>query len=43
MRDFTWQIFTLTGDIDAYLLYRDFTQIRDVKDQVEEIGSESEE
>lgn len=22
MRDFTWQMFEITGDIDAYLLYR---------------------
>ncbi|WAH38552.1 YqzL family protein [Alicyclobacillus dauci] len=22
MRDLTWQMFELTGDIDAYLLYR---------------------
>ncbi|MFB5189956.1 YqzL family protein [Alicyclobacillus fastidiosus] len=22
MRDYTWQMFELTGDIDAYLLYR---------------------
>ncbi|EJY57059.1 hypothetical protein URH17368_0244 [Alicyclobacillus hesperidum URH17-3-68] len=22
MRDITWQMFELTGDIDAYLLYR---------------------
>jgi len=22
MRDFSWKVFTLTGDIDAYLLYK---------------------
>lgn len=23
MRDFTWKVFTLTGDVDAFLLYRE--------------------
>lgn len=23
MRDFSWQYFAITGDVDAYLLYRD--------------------
>jgi hypothetical protein len=22
MRDFSWKVFTMTGDVDAYLLYR---------------------
>lgn len=22
MRDFSWQYFTMTGDVDAYLLYK---------------------
>ncbi|MCL6637524.1 MAG: YqzL family protein [Alicyclobacillus sp.] len=27
MRDFSWRYFTLTGDIDAYLLYKRHEQI----------------
>lgn len=23
MRDFTWQVFTQTGDIEAYMLYKE--------------------
>ncbi|HEX7056947.1 MAG TPA: YqzL family protein [Bacilli bacterium] len=23
MRDFSWQVFALTGNVDAYMLYRD--------------------
>lgn len=23
MRDFSWKYFTLTGDVDAYMLYKD--------------------
>ncbi len=23
MRDFTWQVFTMTGNVDAYLLFKD--------------------
>ncbi|WP_082053141.1 YqzL family protein [Gordoniibacillus kamchatkensis] len=22
MRDFSWKVFTMTGDVDAYLLYK---------------------
>ncbi|BFH61434.1 MULTISPECIES: YqzL family protein [Paenibacillus] len=24
MRDFSWKYFAMTGDVDAYLLYRDY-------------------
>lgn len=27
LRDFSWRYFTLTGDIDAYLLYRSHQEI----------------
>ncbi|WP_217596098.1 YqzL family protein [Cohnella sp. GbtcB17] len=26
MRDFTWHVFTQTGDIEAYLLYKEMIQ-----------------
>lgn len=29
LRDITWQMFELTGDIDAYLLYRAFDEPED--------------
>ena len=27
MRDFTWHVFTQTGDIEAYLLYREMNKL----------------
>ncbi|UVI32145.1 YqzL family protein [Paenibacillus spongiae] len=27
MRDFSWKYFTLTGDVDAFLLYKEMDQI----------------
>jgi hypothetical protein len=27
MRTFSWEYFTLTGDVDAYLLYKDMHQL----------------
>lgn len=32
MRDFTWQYFAMTGDVDAYLLYRDIQSHMDLDD-----------
>ncbi|MCI3919706.1 YqzL family protein [Paenibacillus sp. TRM 82003] len=29
MRDFSWTYFTLTGDVDAYMLYREWDQLED--------------
>jgi hypothetical protein len=26
MRDFTWNYFSMTGDLDAYLLYKEINQ-----------------
>ncbi|HZG84681.1 YqzL family protein [Paenibacillus sp.] len=30
MRDFSWTYFTLTGDVDAYMLYREWDQVKAV-------------
>jgi hypothetical protein len=27
LRDFSWRYFTITGDIDAYLLYKRYEQV----------------
>lgn len=27
MRDLSWQFFTLTGSVDAYLLYKDYVRL----------------
>ncbi|RUS48483.1 YqzL family protein [Cohnella sp. AR92] len=27
MRDFTWHVFTQTGDIEAYLLYKEMNRL----------------
>ncbi|CAG7606029.1 hypothetical protein PAESOLCIP111_00872 [Paenibacillus solanacearum] len=34
MRDFSWKYFSMTGDVDAYLLYKEM-MIKDV-DQLDE-------
>jgi hypothetical protein len=36
VRDFTWQVFTQTGDIEAYLLYKEVGQLAPF-----ELGSDS--
>ncbi|THF75646.1 YqzL family protein [Cohnella fermenti] len=28
MRDFTWHVFAQTGDIEAYLLFKEMNQLR---------------
>lgn len=28
MRDFSWTYFTLTGDVDAYMLFREWDQLK---------------
>lgn len=38
MRTFSWEYFTLTGDVDAYLLYKDMHQITNIQDVEDEIG-----
>ncbi|MFK7693436.1 YqzL family protein [Paenibacillus sp. HJGM_3] len=37
MRDFSWKYFTLTGDVESYLLYKEMHRDRD-----EEQGEEEE-
>ncbi|MCF2942069.1 YqzL family protein [Paenibacillus tarimensis] len=32
MRDFSWTYFTLTGDVDAFLLYKQVDQVRALND-----------
>lgn len=27
MRDFSWKVFTVTGDIESYLLYKEHSQL----------------
>jgi len=39
MRSFSWKVFALTGDVDAYLLYKAFNRPydnRDLEDESEE-------
>ncbi len=36
MRDFSWKYFAITGDIDAYLLYKEICGCRDNGDMEEE-------
>ncbi|WP_082034335.1 YqzL family protein [Cohnella kolymensis] len=36
MRDFTWQVFTQTGDVEAYLLYKEVGQL----DAASELGAD---
>jgi hypothetical protein len=39
MRSFSWKVFAMTGDVDAYLLYKAFNRPydnRDLEDESEE-------
>ncbi|MEB3100684.1 YqzL family protein [Ferviditalea candida] len=36
MRDFTWKYFAATGDVDAYLLYKDMQNYYDDMRETEE-------
>ena len=40
MRTFSWKYFTLTGDVDAYLLYKDIHQFPDDIDMEDEMMDE---
>jgi len=42
MRSFSWKYFTLTGDVDAYMLYKDTNRNDDYYDQEEEPAEEEE-
>lgn len=35
MRDFSWNVFAKTGDVDAYLLYKHIGQLRELPDRPE--------
>ncbi|WP_274363382.1 YqzL family protein [Paenibacillus thermotolerans] len=32
MRDFSWKYFTLTGDVDAYMLFKEWDQMQSSTD-----------
>lgn len=42
MRTFSWKYFTLTGDVDAYLLYKDVRRYDDRAEYEEEYPEEEE-
>jgi hypothetical protein len=42
VRDFTWHVFTQTGDIEAYLLYKEAHKLT-LSELGAELGSEEEE
>lgn len=31
MRDFSWKYFAMTGDLEAYMLYRDYDQKQEIE------------
>ncbi|SFL32758.1 YqzL-like protein [Paenibacillus sp. 1_12] len=41
MRDFSWQYFSLTGDVGAYLLYKEIDNDSDSIEPEEDLESES--
>ena len=42
MRAFSWQVFALTGDVDAYLLYKDIHRSFDDREYEEEVLEDEE-
>ncbi|NHN30927.1 YqzL family protein [Paenibacillus agricola] len=42
MRDFSWQYFSLTGDVDAYLLYKEINMDSVSDETDEDLNDESE-
>ncbi|GIQ68011.1 YqzL family protein [Xylanibacillus composti] len=36
MRDFSWQVFTMTGNVDAYLLFKDLHAVGTDEEQEED-------
>jgi hypothetical protein len=40
MRDFSWQYFSLTGDVDAYLLFKEFDRSADLDNSEEDFEDE---
>lgn len=46
MRDFSWKYFAMTGDVDAYLLYRESsagTELADTASEEEDVQLEESE
>lgn len=41
MKDFSWKVFTMTGDVDAYMLYKE-SQKEEWNEQQDELWDESE-
>lgn len=41
MKDFSWQYFSLTGDVDAYLLYKEINNDSDSDGTEEDLNTES--
>ncbi|RKN86952.1 YqzL family protein [Paenibacillus ginsengarvi] len=35
MRDFSWKYFTITGDVESYLLYKEMDQTAEMPDEEE--------
>lgn len=35
MKDFTWKYFINSGDVDAYLLYKNFNEEQDVTEEMQ--------
>lgn len=42
MRDFSWKYFSMTGDVDAYLLYKEITGQDDEEAEPEELAAAAE-
>lgn len=43
MRDFTWSYFSMTGDVNAYLLYRQVTEPEEQEQSAADIHNNDEE
>jgi hypothetical protein len=43
MRNISWNLFSATGNIDAYLLYKDYERINDQEEEYTERSIPSEE
>jgi hypothetical protein len=42
MRSFSWKVFAMTGDVDAYLLFKAFNRPYDNRDAEDEFFEEEE-
>ncbi len=41
MRDFSWKYFAITGDVDAYLLFKQFEMMEQTREDGDSAGSEA--